>query len=193
MAQNVTSPPVPTSAPIVDPKTGLVPRVWIAFFQNIIKLIVSSVVSIQWNGVAVPSESSLNFVSPLTVTDNPANGSTDVGFAGFQVTTNANGTAILLGSVLLECGKSQAIAATGAAKVSVNVTFPVPFSALPVVVCNPDNTPDNTGNQPFLCYPPVATESGFTADFSCPILIGGSGASGIHNVIHCNWHAMGAA
>lgn len=187
--QPVTAPPVPTRSVMVD-DGGLATRPWIAWFTNLGKQF-GFFQTIQSNGVNLPQELGLNFLSPLTAVDDPANGTIDIGFGGFATTTNANGTAVQIGSVLIEFGKSTAIG-TGAAKVTVNVTFPKPFTALPIVVCGPDNTPDNTGNQPFLCYPPVTTLNGFTADFSCPILIGGSGASGIHNVIHCNWHAMGS-
>lgn len=186
--QPVTAPPVPTRSVMVD-NGGLATRPWIAWFTNLGKQF-GFFQTIQANGVNLPQELGLNFLSPLTAVDNPGNETIDIGFKGFTTVTTPDGTSLQLGAVLIEFGSSMAIG-TGGGKVSVSVTFPQPFSAPPQVVCNPDNNPDNTGNQPFLCYPVVPTETGFTADFSCPVEIGGSGASGIFNQVHCSWHAMG--
>lgn len=190
MAQNVVPPPVPTREPIGDPKTLLVTRPWIAFFNDLISLILSFLV-IESNGVALPQEKGLNFTSPLTAVDNPGNETIDIGL-DLAATTTPDGTYLEFpDGTLIEWGQSGAAAATGASAVTVNVTFPKPFTTPPVVTCGPDNRPDNTGNFPFVCYPSNITTTGFMANFSCPILIGGFGASGIHNVIHCDWTAMG--
>lgn len=189
MPQNVTPPPVPTQQPMVDPQTRLATRPWVAWFTTLGQLFGFNQ-SIEADGVPVPQELAINFLSPLTVTDNPGNGSTDIGLNISRVDDAQGSFLELPDGTLIEWGQSNA-AGTGGPKVTVNVTFPQPFTAPPIVTCGPDNQPDNTGNQPFLCYPSNISLTGFTANFSCPVLIGGSGASGIHNVVHCQWQAMG--
>ncbi len=189
MAQNVVPPPVPTRSEIAD-NDGRVTRPWIAFFNDLIKLILSFII-IQFDGVTLPQENGLNFLSPLTATDNPGNETIDIGFAGFAPVITPDGTAINISGVLIEFGES-AVIGTGGPSVTVGVTFPVPFTTPPIVTCNPDNRADTTGNFPFECIPTNITTTGFTANFTCAVLIGGGGATGIHNVVHCHWQAMGA-
>lgn len=190
LPQPVTTPPVPTQEQMLDRTSLLATRAWIAWFTTLGRQF-GFFQDVQSNGVTLPQELGLNFLSPLTAVDNPVNGTTDIGFGGLKVTTTSAGTVIDFGNALIEFGQSAAIG-TGGPKVTVAVNFPQPFTTPPIVTCNPDNTPDNTGNQPFLCYPSNISLTGFTANFSCPVLIGGSGATGITNVVHCHWQAMGA-
>lgn len=186
----VTTPPVPTQEQMLDRTSLLATRAWIAWFTTLGRQF-GFFQDVQSNGETLPQELGLNFLSPLTAVDNPANETIDVGFAGFETTTDANGTAVRIGTILIEFGQSAAIG-TGGASVTVGITFPVPFAAPPVVTCNPDNRADNTGNFPFECIPTNITATGFTANFTCAVLIGGGGAAGIHNIVHCIWNAMGA-
>lgn len=167
-----TTPPVPTRSPIIG-SDGLVTRPWIAWFTTLGKLFGFNQ-SIQANGEAVTGEVSLNFLPPFIVTDNPGNGSTDISLpaATFSV----------------QFGKAQQNP-TGTDTVALDVAFPTPFDAVPVVTCSPDNTPRATGADPFGCYPTNITTAGFTANFWCAVPTGGGGAT-IDQQVNCNWIAI---
>lgn len=74
-----TPPPVPTRSPLTS-SDGLATRPWIAWFTTLGQLFGYNQ-QITSNGTPLPPQTSVNFKSPLTVTDDPANGTTDVGFA----------------------------------------------------------------------------------------------------------------
>lgn len=94
------------------------------------------------------------------------------------------------GGATLQWGKSAACPTGGPAGV-VAVVFPQPFANPPIVTCNPDGLADGSGNKPFTCIPSSITNTGFTANFNCPVQIGGGGAAGIFNTVHADWHALG--
>jgi hypothetical protein len=105
------------------------------------------------------------------------------------ITTNNNGTAIANPNGYVHQFGTSSACPTGGAIGTVAVTFPVPFSGIPVVVCNADNNADGFGTSVFSCYPSSITVNGFTANFACGVIIGGSGAAGISNVVHACWEA----
>jgi len=82
LLQPVVAPPVPTRVAITekDPQTGvfLATPAWIKWFVNLGKNYGFNQTVLS-NGTILPQELGLNFLSPLTVTDNPALGTTDIG------------------------------------------------------------------------------------------------------------------
>lgn len=87
---------------------------------------------------------------------------------------------------------TSAASPTGVPKASVSVTFPGgAFTVIPVVTLSPDNNPNGSNIDPIECHASNITVNGFTANFTCPVLIGGSGAPNIVNVVHANWEAKG--
>lgn len=122
-----------------------------------------------------------------------ATGTGDVGALQSQLntTTNSNGSYTQANDGTIDSWGVSAAVPTGASTATVAVTFPKAFIAAPVVVCGPDNQPDATGNFPFCCYPSSITTTGFTANLSCAVLIGGAGATGILNIVHVEWMAKG--
>lgn len=76
---NLTPPPVPTQQAMTNTQ-GLATRPWIAWFTTLGQIFGFNQ-TIQAAGIAVPQEIALNFLAPLTVTDNPTKGSTDIGIA----------------------------------------------------------------------------------------------------------------
>lgn len=118
-----------------------------------------------------------------------ANGSG--GSGSYTKTVNSDGTALVYpDGTKVEWGIS-AQGPIGTAKGSVPVTFPVPYTAVPVVVCGPSGYPDAPNQDPFECYPVNVTTTGFDAFFACTVLIGGSGASNINVPVYAHWHASG--
>lgn len=114
-----------------------------------------------------------------------------IGNGNYTKTVSVDGTALVYDDATkIQWGVSGP-SPTGVPKSSVAVTFPVPFLAPPSVVTSPDNYPDGATADPFECYPTNISTVGFTANFFCTILIGGSGASNITYPAHCNWHASG--
>lgn len=81
--QNVVIPPVPTRQPMLD-TGGLASRPWIAWFTTLVRGIFNQFVQVA--GVELPQELAINFLPPFTVTDNPADGSTDIGISVTPVT-----------------------------------------------------------------------------------------------------------
>lgn len=167
-----TPPPVPTRSKMLG-DDGLATRPWIAWFTTLGQLFGFNQ-TIQAAGVSLPQETALNFLAPFTVTDNPANGSTDVGLA-------------LVLPFKVQFGISDP-AAIGGNAATVPVVFVTPFSTPPVVLCGPDNTP-RVGAEPFDCYPSDISVTGFTANFNCSVPTGGGGGI-ILNVVHANWIAI---
>ena len=106
------------------------------------------------------------------------------------VTSPTTGVLTFPGGIVLQWGKSGA-AATGGSSAVVAVVFPQAFVNPPTVTCDPDALADGTGNFPFVCTPSNITNTGFNANFSCAVLIGGTGAAGISNAVHAGWHAIG--
>lgn len=110
---------------------------------------------------------------------------------GGSLVNNSNGTARTNadGSVD-QWGITVAAVPTGGVQATLAVPFAVPFASIPVITgCFPDNHADGSGNNPLSCYPTAVTKTGFIANLSCGILVGGSGAAGISNVIHIQWSA----
>lgn len=107
-----------------------------------------------------------------------------------QVQQGSGSFTVLPGGAVMQWGKSNA-AGTGGPSATVAVVFPKAYTNPPIVICNPDNRADGTGNFPFTCIPSSVTNTGFNADFNCEVQIGGGGAAGISNVVHANWIAIG--
>lgn len=149
--------------------------------------------ALKTNGTGNGSQSLLNLVagSNVTLTDSGTGNITVAAAAGSApvITTNSNGTAVAYsGGYVHQFGKSAA-SPTGVAKSTVAVTFPVAFAGIPTVVCNVDNNADGFGTSVFSCYPTNITTAGFIANFAAGVIIGGSGAANITNVVHAGWEA----
>lgn len=149
--------------------------------------------ALKTNGTANGKQSLLNLVagSNVTLTDSGTGNITVAAAAGSApvITTNSNGTAVAYsGGYVHQFGKSAA-SPTGVAKSTVAVTFPVAFAGIPVVICNVDNNADSFGTSVFSCYPSAVTTTGFTANFAAGVIIGGTGAANITNVVHAGWEA----
>ena len=84
---NITPPPVPTRSQMADSQ-GLVSRPWLSWFTTLGQIFGFNQ-TIEGAGVAKPQQEALNFLPPFLVTNNPANGSTDVGLA-LAASTQAN-------------------------------------------------------------------------------------------------------
>lgn len=151
-------------------------------------------VTLETNGTVNGSQLLLNLIagSNIAIADNGSGGVTitATGSGGQPtITTNSNGTAVaFVGGYVHQFGTSSA-AATGVNRTTVAVTFPVAFAGVPKVVCNVDNNADSFGASVFSCYPSGISTTGFTANFACGVVIGGSGASNIVNTVHANWQA----
>lgn len=148
---------------------------------------------LETNGVANGLQSLFNLVagSNVTLTDSGTGNITVAAAAGSAptITTNANGTAVAFaGGYVHQFGLSAA-SPTGVAKSTVAVTFPVAFAGIPTVTCNVDNNADGFGTSVFSCYPSSITTTGFTANFAAGVIIGGSGAANITNIVHAGWEA----
>jgi hypothetical protein len=86
----------------------------------------------------------------------------------------------------------SAASPTGVSESAVSVTFPGgAFTVAPSVTCTPDNNPDGSTIYPIECHASAISVNGFTVNFTCPVLIGGGGASNITNVVHACWEAKG--
>lgn len=113
------------------------------------------------------------------------------GTGSYTKTVNADGTALVYpDGTKVEWGIS-AQGPISTAKGTVPVTFPVPYTNPPVVVCGPSAYPDPPNQDPFQCYPVNVTAIGFDAFFACTVLIGGSGAGNINVPVFAHWHASG--
>jgi hypothetical protein len=105
---------------------------------------------------------------------------------------DSNGSSLTLpDGTIFKWGISDACP-TGVPKGTVAVTFPVgAFTVLPAVTCSPLNNPDGANLDPIECHISDLTVNGFTINFTADVLIGGSGASNINNVVHAGWEAKG--
>jgi len=151
-------------------------------------------VTFQTNGALNGSQVLLNLIagSNITLADNGSGGVTITATGSGSaptITTNANGTAVAFAGGYVHQFGASAASPTGVAKSTVAVTFPITFGGIPRVVCNVDNNADSFGTSVFSCYPSSITANGFTANFACGVIIGGSGAGNITNVVHANWEA----
>lgn len=164
---NQIPPPLPTQSVIAD-NQGRVTKPWIYWFQTLGQIFGFNQ-TIESDGTPLPQEIALNFSADFVVTDNPANGSTDVSLALFQ-----SGTATA--------------PYTGNDYSSVDVTFPTPFPVIPKVFVNPTNFP-RSANAPMSCYATNITETGFTANLACSVPTGGGGAT-VDNAIGIDWMAI---
>lgn len=167
-----TTPPVPTRSPMTD-SGGLASRPWIAWFTTLGKLFGFNQ-TIQSDGANLPGEVSLNFLSPFIVTDNPANGSTDISLPAAAYT--------------LQRGTAAATATLGDYSTAA-VVFSEAFNAVPQVFVNPTNFP-RAANAPLSCYATDITVAGFTVNLACAVPTGGGGAT-IDNTINVDWIALG--
>jgi hypothetical protein len=169
---NVTPPPVPTQSQVVN-NQGLATRPWIAWFTTLGQIFGFNQ-TIESDGTALPQEIALNFSSDFVVTDNPANGSTDVALppASYKL---QRGTAL--------------VNATGSDYASLAVAFPVAFSAIPQVFLNPTVGPRGV-NAPMSSYATNITTLGFIINLACSVPTGGGGAT-VDQQIPVNWVALG--
>lgn len=166
-----TPPPVPTRSVMTD-STGLATRPWIAWFTTLGQLFGFNQV-VQADGVAQPTEVAINFLSAFTVTDNPTNGSTDIGIAASEPPYQT-GTAV--------------VGSTGNDYATLAVAFSTPFSGNPKVFVNPTNFP-RTGNVPMTCYATDISPTGFIINLACAVPTGGGGDT-IDNNVTVDWIAL---
>ena len=171
---NQTPPPVPTQSVMTNTQ-GLATRPWIAWFTTLGQLFGFNQ-TIEAAGTALPQELALNFLSPLTATDNPGNGSTDIGYAAPPA------------SYSVQFG-TENVVATGNDFGQSIVNFPASFSDIPKVLVNPTSYPRDA-NTPLTCYATNITANGFTINLACAVPTGGGGAT-IDNQIAVDWVAIG--
>ena len=188
MNQSVTPPPVPTRQPMID-TTGLATRPWIAWFTNILEQ-VGYYQTVQSSGTAVAQEGNLNFLPPLTATDNPVDDSTDIGIdlptppAEIVRVDTANGSYIELSDgTLIQWGTAPSVAGGGVASPH---TFPKAFTVSSVVV---SNILAGAGN--VVSSIVSKTLAAFTYRVDGLVFVGGSGSTptGSETV---EWIAMGS-
>lgn len=150
---------------------GLATRPWVSWFTWVQPLFNQI---IQAAGIAQPQEPALNFEAPFIVTDDPANGATNISLPAATYS--------------IQFGSAEANA-TGNDFSTVDVVFPSAFSAAPKVFVNAASFP-RTGNTPMTCFATDISATGFTANLACAVPTGGGGAT-IDNQITVDWVAIG--
>ena len=168
-----TPPPVPTQNVMTDSQ-GLASRPWIAWFTTLGQLFGFNQV-VQSNGTAEPAEIALNFLSPLIVTDNPGNGSTDISLPAGP-------------SYSIQFG-DLTVSGTGGDYGSAAVVFPTPFAKVPKVFTSPTQFP-RSGIAPMTCYPTNVSANGFNVNLACAVPTGGGGDTIDHDIV-VDWVAIG--
>lgn len=206
-----TEPPAPTTSPSLDSSnTNLGPGLNTTLRSPLPQLVAAPDNLRQfYSGGNIPQIRSLP--TPLiTSTKNGTNGTVgatgatgptgDTGPAGPTgpsgqptVTRNANGTFVQtsdgLSGFIYEAWGIVSAPASGTARTTATITFPVAFPGNPVVVLTPLGDSDSGGNNSMSCYAVSLSSSGCTANLACATNIGGSGSGGFSNVVQVNWHA----
>jgi len=141
--------------------------------------------------VPIATASILGIVRPDNTTITVSGGvlTAVAGGGGPVVTTNANGTSVNFGAWVHQFGNAGP-SATGVARTSFPVNFPVPFAGIPRVICQPTNVPDAAyGTAVFDSYPTSITTTGFIANLTSGVTIGGGGPSNIVTPTFVDWMA----
>jgi hypothetical protein len=169
--------------------TGRASRPWAIWFQGVATFVATilNYQIVESAGAPAAPEPALNFLAPFVVTDNPTNGSTDIGISipgGIVRVDNVNGSYIQLGDgTLIQWGAAPGIAGGGTEFVS----FPKPFTTTTGLTVL---TSAANGNGNIVTQAKTFTIAGFTAGIAGVVFVGGSGSSptGAESI---EWMAMG--